>query len=402
MGNRNAWCVVGIVCLGVALPSHAKTLQTVAGSLDLPFEYHLKERSESSGNSGSGLSFRQNMTLIVDSGPMKDKEVRVALNYFAPSNLGTSSLQSLIQKQSEDLAAKPGTSSMVPLQLDGFGFTVLTSDPEPDDEAKEDVAKDDAAADGTPAAPKKEIVRTTSMRGAINNAGVALLVDWPASAKIEADMTQAMRGFKLDFPSILKVRARYEAAERAAVSGKKMITPTGDYSSSGDLTPSLTSVYTRFDGTGKPVVAKNTYFFSKTGFWTVQRMAFSSMCSLIGGTDEKQLTEWRTVPKTSKKVTVSAIHPPAAINLSGLDATSIEFKRTFSGAYANITTETRRWIARDGDRSYMLEFERVNGGGLEKSLVSQINARPLTCTPRAILVIDSAPAGPAAPAPGGK
>ena len=377
----------------VAGNAAAKKLDTIAGSVELPFEFHVKDTTESATNGGSGYSASQQVHIAIDSGPLKGHESRIGVNYYAPSRADSGIVQGWVQKSAEDAAAKPGASDILPVQLAGFPFILLTTNATDPNAKKTDAsaAAPTATSDVTTSEIDKDAERITTMSGSINNSMLSIWFSRPKNAEFDAAATKAIKELNLDFASVLKLRSRFDVASLGAVVDKKMMAPTGVYSSVDDLLPKLYDIYVKTDGNGKPIAEKLTYYLSKMGFWTLQRMIFSSYCSLEDGQDAKKMAKLRDVAFDKESAKVVITEGPTQIKLGGLAATRLLTKRTSKGTVNAGDSDGARTIAIDNNTFYVIDFETVGGSSIERNITSQINSGSLSCKPKALLVLGGTP-----------
>lgn len=377
--------------------AEAKKLATFAGSIDLPFDFQVKDQTESAKNAVSGFSVSQVVRIQIESGPLKGHDARLGAFYFASSKIDSALMQAWVQKSAEDNAAKPGASGFAPIQLAGFPFIVLTTNASHGDAGAASAGK--AAITDAPTGSTNEqngdpdMARITTMSGTINNAMITVSLLHSVSAEFDASATKAVKELDLDFGSILKLRSRFDLASQAAIVDKKMIAPTGDYATVDDLVPRVYEMWVKKDGQGKPIAAKNIYTFFKVGFWANQRMSFGSFCDLGLARDEKELAKLKKITSGSTTDRLVVTDGPVSIKFGGLDATRITTKHTTQSGATTTESDGLRWVATDHDIAYVIDTLTAGGSSLERSLVSQIDSRPLTCKPKAMLVLGSTPVG---------
>ena len=368
-------CIALAALLSVA--ACAKKLDTFAGSIDLPFDFHVKYRTDEASNSTLDFTASQRIRVVVDSGPLQGSEAIVVASYFVPSRGDAGDY-------ARKYAAQAAASNMQSVQLDGFPFVLFTTDAS-GDSSRTTAGQAPASGDdgvGESGGPWK----STVMSGPIHNAMLTLSFVRPANAALDASANKAVAGFELDFASILRARSRFDDAARNAVANRKMLTPTGEYTAIGNMTPRLYSTWAKFDGSGTVVASRSAYSFSKAGFWAAEHMAFGSSCSLEGA-QGAMARESHTTPDSnySRVVTESA---PMRGRIGGLAATRIDSQvaSTVSGLVPK--SAGSRWIATDHDTWYAFDFLTTKSADFERDLESQIDARPLACAPKAWLVLD--------------
>jgi hypothetical protein len=390
---------LAVVCLAISSAlagnANAKKLDTIAGSVELPFEFQVKDKNDSATNGTYGYSASQSIHIAIDSGPLKGHEAKIGVSYYAPTRVDSGVVQGWVQKAAEDAAAKPGSSDILPIQLAGFPFILLTTNAVDPKAKKTDAsaAAPAATSDATTTEIDKDAERITSMSGSINNSMLTIAFSHPKNAEFDAMATKAIKELNLDFASVLKLRSRFDVASQGAVVDKKMIAPTGDYSTVDDLVPRLYEIFVKTDGNGKPLAEKVTYYLSKMGFWTLQRMIFSSYCSLEDGQDAKKMAKLRDVASDTDKAKVVIIDGPTPIKFGGLGATRITTKHTSKSPGNSGDSDGTRLIATDNDTYYVVDFETTGGASIERNLTSQIDSRPLVCKPKALLTLGAAASG---------
>jgi hypothetical protein len=373
MPSRN----LTIACLALSVllsgTACAKRLDTFAGSIDLPFDFHIKYRVDEASNSTLDFSASQKVRIVIDSGPAQGSEATVVAGYFVPSRGGDA--QENLRRSAEQAAGK----NLQSVQLGGFPFVLYTTDvggiP-----SRAPAGSGVHGDDGGPA-------RSTVMSGALNNAVLTLAFERPIGTALDAIADRAMQGFEPDFASILAARTHFDDAARAAVDGGKMLAPTGAYTVIGNLKPRLHSTWTKSDDDGRVVASNNSYSFARAGFWTSEQMEFGSSCSLEGGQDTDAVSRQRRIAPESRYSEVVAESPPVQARIGGLAAIRVDARVASTYSRLAPKSETSRWIATDRDTWYVFDFLASNGPAFENDLRSQIDAQPLRCAPGALLVL---------------
>ena len=372
--------------------AQAKKLSTFAGSVDLPFDFQVKDRAESAKSSTvSGFTATQVIRITIESGPLKGHEARLGAYYFASSKIDSGLMQSWVQKTAEDAAAKPGATAMSALQISGFPFIAMTTNATRDNKtagsANPAGGADVPAGDAGASTDDPDGARITTITGTINNAMVSVSFVRAKNPELDAPLASAVKGLELDFGSILKLRSRFDQASQAAIVDKRMIAPSGDYAPVEDLVPRLYEIWVKTDAKGVPVAAKNTYLFFKAGFWSNQRMSFSSLCDLGIGQDAKEIAKMKNITSGSTTDKLTVTEGPVSVKFGGLDAVRIATKHTTQSGSTTSESDGVRWVATDRDTAYVIDMLTAGGSSLERSLVSQIDSHPLSCKPRLLLVL---------------
>jgi len=341
----------------------ARQLDTFAGPIDLPFDFHLVDRIDESGNSVLEFSATQRLRVAIESGPLQGREATVTVGYALPVK-GDS------EGRVRDSLRQPGARSSRPAQLGRFPFSVYD--------------RDWTGLQGA-------ALTSSTMIGSINNAMLTVSLERPAGRELDASTEQAVTGFALDFAAVLRARARFDEAARGASAGWKMLTPAGDYFVEG-LTPQLYSTWTETGGDGRAIASRNAYAFVRAGFWGRELMSFASACGVEGG-QAALARESRIEPDSAYSRIVSQSAPMRG-RIGKLEATHFDtkFASTRSGFAAK--SSGSRWIAVDGDSWYAFDFLSNRDSAFEQDLRDEINHRPLACAPRVLLTLgNAAPAG---------
>lgn len=403
---RRALCLAAVL-FTLASQAQAKKLDTLFGSLELPFDFQVKRTTELAKSTSLGFTYTQWIVLQVASGPLKDHETTFVGTYYAPTRVDAAVVQGWVREAAEEAAAKPGTTDVQPVQLAGFPFEewnantqARTTEAAQDSTAAPAAVKPDAAsADANDVEP--DVARTTWLEGSINNAVITIGFSRQVNREFDAPAAKAVREINLDFASILKLRSRYDQGVRIALIDKKMVTPVGEFQTVDDAQPRVIDLWQKMDGQGRMLGAKTGYIFFKPGFWTVQRLFFSMRCDTTAGQDPKELKRLREVKPGTGKMTITATGGPAAIKLGGLDGTRVTTEVVDRSLTTAPKWEGVRWFASDHNILYGFEALSAGGESIYRNLITQANARPLSCQPKAMLggavVAPTAPAAPAAP-----
>jgi hypothetical protein len=397
--------ILALLMLSAALAgtAQAKKLSTFAGSVDLPFDFEIKDRAEAAKNSTvSGFTATQVIRITIQSGPLKGHEARLGAYYYSTSKVDAALMQSWVQKTAEDAAAKPGATGMSALQISGFPFIAMTTNAGHGGKSagsEGGVGAEVSTGDADAAADDPDGARMTTITGTINNAMLSVSFVRAVNPELDAPLAKSIKGLELDFGSILKLRSRFDQASAAAIIDKRMIAPSGDYAPVDDLIPRLYEVWVKTDAKGVPVAAKNTYLFFKTGFWSNQRMSFSSLCDLGIGQDAKEVAKLKILKSGSSTDKLTVTEGPTPVKFGGLDAARITTKHTTQSGATTSESDGMRWVATDHDTAYVIDMLIAGGSSLERDLVSQIDAHPLTCKPRLMLVLGGGVVGDANASP---
>lgn len=340
----------------------AKRLDTFAGSIELPFDFHVKYRVDEASNGSLDFSASQRLRIAIDSGPMQGSEAVVVASYYVPA-----------KGDARDRVWKPTGGDMRSVQVEGHPFVLYATDAGGPPKLVESNWHDDAGGTG----------RTTVLSGMLNNA--MLTVSYANPTQPNFDASRAMESFQLDFASILEARSHFDVAARDAVSGRKMLTPTGEYTAF--MTPRLYSTWTRFDADGRPVAARTSYSFATSGMWKAEHMQFGSACSLVGGQDPDLVARQRGMAPDSRFSKVVVEGAPAQARIGGLAATRVDSRLASTYSRSARDSDTSRWIAADRDRWYVFDFLASNGPEFERELRMQIDGKGLGCAPKPLLAL---------------
>lgn len=343
--------------LALAGSAGAQTLETFAGSLDLPFAFHVFERRDQASNGVLEFSASQNLVLVIDSGPRQGSTVNVHVEYVLPAGGGDARLRALLQP--------PGMHIERTQVAGGRTFRLLA-----------------AARPGTDA--------TALLVGALDGAALSLRLDGGA---VDAATRQALSGFELDFASILAARTHFDAAAGSALNGTIMHTPVGELRVPG-LAPHLYSASSEFDASGAMIAARHVYSFSRAGFWASDVMTFASACGLRGG--REALARLARIEPESPYARVVWQGVAVPDRVAALPATRYDVREVSTRISLRRQTEGSRWVAGDGDAWYAFDYLSNDGAAFAAALRAQIDARPLACAPQPLLVLDPLPS-PRAP-----
>lgn len=338
----------------------AQRLDTFAGSLDLPFTFHVLQRVDRAGNSALEFSTHQRWQIAVDSGALAGKEAFVEADYWLPARTPVADrLRELLQQKGvRDVHA--AMLSTYPASIFGRQWR--------------DAGGDDRMA--------------SVLVGTINNALLTVRIESHGDTSFDPATAQAIAGFALDFDSVLSGRSRFDAAAREASAGRTMRSATGDYVIAG-LTPRLGTVSTWFGADGRVQAERTSYSFARAGFWRGDLMSFASACGIAGSADAERRLQRFEPDSTFARVTTAGEPEPARIG--GLEARTIPFTLVSTHAPFGSQQTGEHWLATSGDRWYAFDFISNDGSSFAQTLKAQVDARPLDCMPRALLTLDPAP-----------
>lgn len=333
----------------------AKEIDAMIGKLDLPFEYELVGESHSTGIN-YGFTSTNTKDIRVLSGPAKGETIKLVSHYFAPQNVEAGVVQGWIREEIQEQVGKGTGRSPALIKLGDHEFNYL------DRQIERDGGK----------------AWEHSIAGVVGGATLRVMLGRPEKADIDADLVAALKKLRFDYEGTLKLRGKFDAEAREIVKGNQLFSPLGVMPQPPASQTRLGRVYVRRDGSGKPLRLIHTYYFSKTGFWTVQSMGVTMGCG-VGDTERAETRkDVLTFENDDDDTTYSAVTAPVASSLGGVPAqhtTASQSNR--SNPYLRL--KVARWFAEQGDNYYSLSLTRMNGSPLEKHITTQLSKNGLTC-----------------------
>ena len=374
---------IALLALLLGQPALAGEVKILGAQLQLPYEYQLLKSTEHF-SSGYGLSTMETRIIEITSGEFQGQTIEIDASYYTPSRVDAGTVQGWMRTEAEKAAAEAGMRSVVPVQIDGFGFNFI---------------------DGP--SRSKEYPQRMSVSGAVNGAVYRLTVFAKDAKLLSAQLAQQMKGLRLDYASLLKAKGRFDEEGKLAAKDNWLESPFGRLVVGSGVTPRLSGSYIHRNGAGEIIGRRRSFGLHKTGFWTIQNLVVSVSCSKEDAfadvySDFLHMTAEKNDEDVEDRYTnVTAPRPAQLLGLPGetASATGPEFN-----ALRNI--QVNRWAAKKDGINYMLQVQRVNGSPIENALVKQLeNAAPackldLPFGPQMAEVepIDLPPAPPAPPA----
>lgn len=353
MKSTSAMTAGAVLALSICGAAQAQRLDTFAGSLELPFAFHVQTRTDKAGNSVAGFTASQRWRLAVDTGPLQGQPVDLEVRYALPAD--ASSAKAL--RAALDL---PGAAPAKPVAVGQFAFALRTRN--------------------------TNAMSVAVLAGAMNNAMLSVRMESASATQAVDTGAAALRSFALDFAGVLRARAHFDAAAAAAIAGRRMRAPSGEYEFAG-LIPRLYGVSTQTAGDGRVLATRNAYAFARAGFWGEQFLEFASACGVEGGqTALARLSHYEPDSPVARVVSQSAAVPE---HLGGLAASSYEVKLASTLTVSGRNSAGSRWIANDGANWYAFDIlASVDPTAFARAARAQIEAKPLACATVALLKLD--------------
>ncbi len=359
-----AGLAVAIAALVVAEPAVAKPLQTFGGTLELPFDFSLVQRTDTASNSTLGFQASQRWVLEIASGPSQGRQASLVVTYALPARGDSDSRARAILSTAQGGATQD-------VHLGSYMFRLLARQ------------RTDAA--GTPLA-------TQVLWGTLNNSLLQVELEQPQDPSQDAADAQALSGFALDMDAILRARTRFDEAARAAIEGQRMHTPAGEFSLPG-LTPRLYGVSTSFGVDGKVTGARVAYAFAVTGTGGHRTLEFASACGNGGGA-QAQVMHAHFEPDFHE-VKLLSEGAPEPDRFGGLEATRRDIALGTVRTGSRPTAFGSHWVAAAGETWFTFDLLSSKDAGLARRERPQLADQTVTCDPRALLTLDGGLPAPA-------
>jgi hypothetical protein len=335
----------------------AKPLEILGARVDLPFDYQVVDTTEHI-QSSYGLSTSQVFEIQVNSGDAKGQTLVVDALYYSPSNLDAGAMQSFLRSEAEKAAVEPGVRSVLPIQIDGFGFNFV---------------------DGP--IKSKKYPQRMAMAGVVNGAAYTLKIGASDVRAMSPQLAERMKAMHLDYASLLKARSRFDEEARQASKNHVLESPIGSLQLDSDVSARLVDSFVKRNATGNPVFRRRSFGLYKTGFWTIQNLLIAAGCGKQDTVDLDSygkfvhMTEEQANEDVKKRYT--DVVGPVPGTLLGLTAET----STATGPQINPMRHTgvHRWAAKQDDTMYMVSIERLNGSPVENALVKQFSADKPVC-----------------------
>ncbi|MCI4567837.1 hypothetical protein [Lysobacter sp. CFH 32150] len=375
---------IGLLVLLLSQQALAGTVKILGTQLELPYEYKLVKGTESF-SSGYGLNTAESQVIEITAGEFQGQTIEIDASYYAPSRVDAGTVQNWMRTEAEKAAGEAGMRSVVPVQVDGFGFNFI---------------------DGP--SKSKEYPQRMSISGSVNGAIYRLTLFTKDAKLLSAQVAERMKGIRLDYASLLKAKGRFDEEGRLAAKDNWMESPFGRLVVGSGVQSRLSGSYIQRNGAGQTVARRRSFGLYKTGFWTIQNLAISVSCSKEDASadayaDFLHMTKEQNDEDIKDRYTNVSMPQPAV--LLGVPAETASATGPEFNALRNV--QVNRWAAKKDGTNYMLQVQRVNGSPVENALVKQLaNATPackldLPFGPSvaAAVPIDIAVPPPAPPAP---
>ena len=363
---------LAVLAVFACLPVAAKDLHTIAGDYKLPFDYRLESRSYSQDQARFGQTTTENVRLTPLSGPLKDQEVHVLSRYVAPRSVDAGTLQNFIREFSEKVAKQPGTRSVAPVMVEGFGFYFMDEMGGDSEEEIKQAAEAKAAVAAGSAAPEPDEPprRVLRLYGVVNFASLDMTITTPGNNSDTAALADALKQVKLDYKSLMGLASSWDGERSSRVKDGRMHSFIGSVGVPGGATPNLIFSSISRNAEGRVLARSQVFNLYKPGFWTVGGVNVLVSCEIDGGSDKDKRARITGWPAKVKK----ALAPTAErdLTLGGVAGKARDSRSTED-------VDMTHWYGFAGDAGYEIQVSRSNGKSLGEEMLRQFGSLPLHC-----------------------
>lgn len=334
----------------------AGTVKILGTQLELPYEYKLVKGTESF-SSGYGLSTLESRVIEITTGEFQGQTIEIDATYYAPSRVDAGIVQGWMRTEAEKAASEAGIRSVVPVQIDGFGFNFI---------------------DGP--SKSKEYPQRMTVSGAVNGAVYRVTLFAKDAKLLSAQVAERMKGLRLDYASLLKAKGRFDEEGKLAAKDNWMESPFGRVVVGSGVGARLSGSYIERNGAGEIVARRRSFGLFKAGFWTIQNLAVSVSCAREDASTDVyseflHMTKEQSDEDAKDRYTNVSTPQPAV--LLGLPAETASATGPEFNALRNV--QVKRWAAKKDGMNYMLQVQRVNGSPVENAVIKQLASAAPVC-----------------------